>query len=715
MAESLFSPSWYRVASLTPRLRGHARIYRHEYRGEVWYVLQDHAKGRYYRFNPATYQIVGLMNGERTVQQVWEKAAERLGDEGLTQQEVVQLLAQLHSADVLLCNVPPDTAELLERSKKVERAKWVQRIRSPLALRLPLLDPDKFLTRTVGLVRPLLSVFGAIVWLAVVGTGVVLAGLNWPELTRNIVDRVLSIENGLVMLAVYPFVKILHELGHGYAVKAWGGECHEMGIIFLVFVPVPYVDASAASEFRAKYRRVVVGSAGILVELFLASLALLVWIAAEPGVLRSFAYNVMLIGSVSTVLFNGNPLLRYDGYYILSDLLEIPNLAQRGQAYLRYLVQRYPFGNRDATRPHVGPGERFWFVSYTVSAFFYRLLIYTGIILFIAGKFFKIGLLIAAWVAFSWVVVPIVKGVKFLVSSPSLREKRLRAFALTGVAVLAAVLLLFAMPVPYRTRAEGVVWVPQGSQVRAGTNGFIDRVVATPNEPVEPGQLLLKCRDPLLLANVEVLRARTGELESRYNAALAIDRVQAKIVQQELRDVRAELDRAEERMTELEIRSPNAGVLVLANALDLPDRYVRQGDLIAFVVDVDRPTVRAVVPQSKVDLVRRRTLRVEVRLAEHLDQILPATIKREVPEAEEHLPSATLGSVGGGEFAIDPTEQSGTKTFERIFQFDIELDDPVDDMFIGGRAYVRFDHGYEPIALQWYRSLRQLFLKRFNL
>ena len=106
-------------------------------------------------------------------------------------------------------------------------------------------------------------------------------------------------------------MKALHELGHSYAVKRWGGEVHEIGIMFLVFMPVPYVDASESAGFQSKWQRAFVGAAGILVEIFLASLALFIWLNAEEGLVRAFAFNVMLIGGVSTLFFNGNPLLRF--------------------------------------------------------------------------------------------------------------------------------------------------------------------------------------------------------------------------------------------------------------------------------------------------------------------------------------------------------------------------------------------------------------------
>src|SRR5262249_45942838 len=156
----------------------------------------------------------------------------------------------------------------------------------------------------------------------------------------------------------FPVIKFLHELGHGYATKAGGGEVHEMGVLLLVFMPVPYVDASAATGFRGKWRRGLVGAAGLLTGTFIASGFLVVWVLSEPGLLRAIAFNVMLIAGVSTLVFNGNPLLRFDGYYIFSDWIEVPNLAVRGNQYWRYLTERYVFRMSHVEPPPSTAGER---------------------------------------------------------------------------------------------------------------------------------------------------------------------------------------------------------------------------------------------------------------------------------------------------------------------------------------------------------------------
>ncbi|MBI3447901.1 MAG: PqqD family peptide modification chaperone [Acidobacteria bacterium] len=714
MTETLFSPSWYRVATLKPRLRAHARIDRHEYRGEVWFVLLDAAKGAHYRFTPQAHHVIAMMDGERTIQRIWENAVERFGDDAPTQSEIIQLLSQLHSADLLISEVAPDTEELLRRARKIRRDRWWMNLRTPLAIRIPLVDPERFLKATLPLARPALSALGGLVWLAVVASAVAVAATHWPELTRNVIDRVLSIDNLLILWVAYPLVKILHELGHGYTVKHWGGECHEMGILLLVLVPVPYVDASASSQFRERHRRALVAASGIFVEVFLAAIGLLAWATIEPGILRSVAYNVALIGSVSTILFNANPLLRYDGYYVLSDLVDVPNLAQRGRNYVIYLVQKHGLRIKDVPLPYAAPGERFWFVFYTVASFLYRAVIYSAIIFVIATKFFTIGLVLAAWALAGMILLPIWKGAKFLLTDPALREGRGRAVALTCVLLALVALAFFVMPFPCWTRAEGVVSVPDEALLRARTSGFVTRVAGRPGDRVARGDLLVETSDPFLVANARVLRAQLEEMQSRYDAARTQDNVDAKVLAEELRDTAANLARAEERADELKLLAPTSGSLILPDAEDLPDLYLKQGDLVGYVLDVERPTIRVVVPQSQVDLVRNRTIAVQVRLAQRVDRTLAATVRREIPGAIERLPSTVLGRAGGGEIAIDPSDEGGRKTFEKTFQFELQLTDAPEAIFVGGRAYVRFDHGYVPAAFQIWRMVRQLVLRRLN-
>ncbi len=714
MTTSLYSPSWYRVAALKPRLRSHVEIHRHHYRGELWYVLEDHATGKIQRFTPAAYLLIGLMDGERTVDEIWREVRFRLGDDAPTQEEIIRLLSQLHAVDVIQGNVPPDTEELLKRFEKRQTSKWKQNIRNPLAMRFSLLDPERFLNRFRLLGRIVFSWLGAILWLVVVGTGIFLAGVHWPELTEDITDRVLAPKNIVLLWLTFPFLKVFHEFGHAFAIKKLGGEVHEMGVMLLVLTPIPYVDASSASAFRNKWERMMVGASGMAVELFIAAIALFVWINVEPGTTRSMLYNMIFIAGISSLLFNGNPLLRYDAYYMLSDLLEIPNLGPRGLQYLGYLAQRHLFGLRDVEPPLSTSGERGWFAIYSVASFAYRIFIYASIILFIASKFFVAGVALAGWAVVSMIILPAGKGMRFLFSSPRLGRKRARAVFVSGIALACIVGIVSFVPVPLSTRSEGVIWIPEKSFVRPGTEGFVERLIATPGSRVSCGDPLIECSDPLLPARIRVLESRLAELQATYDTQVLSDRVQAQITGEEMKQVTAELKDVRKRADDLTIRGFADGIFLSPMSQDLPGRFVRRGELLGYVLDRSTLRARVIVSQSDIDFVRQRTSGVKIRFTEKIAETLPAVIKREVPAATDELPSKTLSQQGGGEIAIDPRDTLGVKAYQKVFLFDIELPEYEGLYNVGGRVYVRFDHGREPLIWRWYRSVRGLFLKRFN-
>lgn len=710
---SLYSTYWYRVADIKPRLRSHVRLYRYIYRGRAWYVLQDPSSSRQHRFNKTAYSIIGMMDGSRTVQQIWNAAISALGDDAPTQDEVIRLLGQLHSADVLQSDIPPDTLEMFQRQDK-QRGKWKQRLMNPFALRFPLVDPDRFLVKWMPVVKPFFGRAGVLLWLLVVGSAFVLAALNWPELTRNMADRVLTPKNLLLLWLVYPFVKLLHELGHAFATRIWGGEVHEMGIMLLALTPIPYVEASASAAFSEKRRRMAVAAAGMAMELFVAALALFLWLNVESGRVSAIAYNVMLIGGVSTLLFNGNPLLRFDGYYVLADWIEIPNFAGRSTRYLGYLLQRYLFGIEETASPVTAPGERTWFVGYGIASFFYRIFVLAALALFISSKFFFVGILIALWAICTQIILPVVRNSYSFYNSIGGRRKRTRLITASLMVGVTAAILLFAVPAPLRTSAQGVVSLPEYSRVRAGTNCVITEILVQDGAMVQSGDPLLRCEDPFLEAEVRVLEANLAESRARYKAEPLQSRVRRAILKEEMASVNADLARARERKHELTVRSPNQGLFVLPEARNLPGRFVEQGALLGYIMGASESTVVVVVNQSDIALVRERTRSVELRLAGHLDTPFTAVIDREIPAASDLLPSPVLGTTGGGSIPVDPADPQGLQTLIKTFQFEIKL--PIDqkDVRIGERAYALFDHGYEPLALQWYRCLRQLFLRRFQ-
>ena len=714
MSESFFSSSWYRVAEIKPRLRSHVKIHRHHYRGQLWYVLQDQSSGRFHRFTPASHIVISLMNGQRSMQEIWDMACIALDEDAMTQDQLIQLLSQLHRSDVLQGDVLPDTAEMSQRGKSQRWRKLILSLLNPLAVRIPILDPERFLNASYPFIRPFIGWFGAIIYLVLISSGIILATMHWQELTENITDRVLTTENLLYLFLSYPLVKAIHELGHGYVVKHWGGEVHELGVMFLVFIPVPYVDASAAAAFRQKWRRALVGAAGILVELLLATLALFVWLNVEPGPFRAFVFNIMLIGGISTLLFNGNPLLRFDGYYVFSDLIEIPNLGQRANRYIAYLIQRYLFRISKASSPATAKGESTWFVLYGIAAFVYRMFIMAAIILFVASKFFIVGILIAIWSCVMMLGLPLAKQLRYLFFNQALHRRRTHAFAVVASVLAVISIILLVLPMPYRTTAEGVVWMPGNNVVHARTEGAVVDILAKPNSFVQTGDPLIKLQEPFLAAQVRVLQAEVNELEMRYNSLTVEDRVEAKIALQQMQHARARLALSQQRSSDLIVTSPANGIFILPRPTDLAGSFVHKGETLAYVSQFTDSIIKVVVSKDLIDIVRNKTVKVEIRMAEDVSKVIPATIQRIEPAATRVLPSLALSTLGGGKIFMDPREAEVPKALEKMFVLNLHVDSVKDMDKVGGRVYVRFDHGQEALAGRIYRSLRQLFLRQLN-
>ena len=714
MAGSFLSASWYRVAELRPQLRSHAQVQRQRFRGRPWYVLRDSASGKLHRFTPGAYHVLQLMDGERSIDAIWKQVAVATGVDAPTQDEIIELLSKLHAGDLLQTDLAPDVAELAERGAKQKRQKLLQSFINPLSIRIPLWDPDAFLNRSWPSLAWMFGPVGLVLWLLAMLPALVLAGMYWDELAGDLSARVLGDQNLLLLFLVYPAIKLVHELGHGYAVKSGDGEVHEMGVMLLVLAPIPYVDASASGAFRSKWQRAFVGAAGMLVELFIAALALIVWALVEPGLVRSIAYNVIFVAGMSTLIFNGNPLLRYDAYYILADLIEIPNLAQRSNQAWQWLAKRHLFGAKELDRPQASAGEWRWFMFYGPAAFVYRTVVMIAISLFIAGEFFFVGALLAIWGATTMFVLPIAKGLKYVLWNVEIQRQRLRALLVTFGGLALFMLLVLIVPMPLRSHAEGIVWVPQDAEVRAGGDGFVQRLMVAPNTIVAAGDLLLVMRDPELEADAVQRGERIRRLEVQYASQMFDQRLQAAVVAQDLARERVGLARTEERLGELLLSAKTAGRLRLARAEDLPERYVKNGELLGYILSVPPRVVRAVVSQDDIALVRDHLAGVEVKIADRLDESYSARVLREVPGGQDQLPARALSLEGGGTHGTDPRDPQGLRSLERLFQLDLELPDSVGELQLGTRVHVRFRHQSEPLASQWGRRLRQLFLSRFN-
>ncbi len=342
------------------------------------------------------------------------------------------------------------------------------------------------------------------------------------------------------------------------------------------------------------------------------------------------------------------------------------------------------------------------------------MLIFAWIIFWLGAKWLVIALGLSIWAAVTLLLKPLGKALRFIATAPELDGRRGRAGLASAATAAALVALTCIVPLPLTTMAEGIVWLPDQARVRAGADGFVTELLAADGEQVKQGQPLALLHDPNLLTERERLQARLDGLDAALHTALAAAPVRAQSVSEEIAAAHAELAQVEDRLTQMQIRSGVDGVFVVSRPQDLIGRFAAKGTVLAHVLSPEHISVRVVVTQQVADLVRQRLRGAQVRLADDPLQAFPARLLRDVPAAGDTLPSPALADRNGGPIPTDPADAQALRTLEPVFQFDLALPTKTLER-VGGRARVRIDHGAEPLAWQWYRGLRQLFLKHLDL
>ncbi|PVE42228.1 hypothetical protein [Limnohabitans planktonicus] len=706
MSATLNSPTWYRVAYTRPKLGHNVSVQRQVFRGRVWHVLQDRSSGRFHRYPPALHAVLARMDGERTVQQIWLAVLEQLGADAPSQSDVIRFLADLHRTDALVTDARPNHALQAHRRRASWRQRLKQRLANPVALRLPLVDPDAFLSGLARTCSPLLGWVGALLWLAVVGWGLALTVTHWSRLVHNGLDQAFELDNLLLTFLVFPLVKVLHEIAHGVITRHYGGEVHEAGVMLLLFVPVPYIECSAASAFPERHRRMLVGAAGILADLFIGALALMVWLQMEPGMARSLCFNVVLVTWASTLLFNGNPLLRYDGYYVLADALEMPNLGQTANRYHAYLAQRYLLGMPERENPARDRREAWILGLYGVAAFAYRLVLALAIALTLATYLFQLGVLLALWVLVSMLGLPAWRVLKFLLDSSLLATRGVRVLGVSALSVSALAILVAGIPLSSRTEHDGVVTAFDASVVRAQADGVVAELAARPDEAVAASQLLVQLDNPEARARLAVAQGQVLEMQARLAQAQVQGRAQARLLEERLAQALGEMAYFEQEVAQQQVLSPSDGIFVPDRTADLQGSFIARGQALGYVLNPKDLGVRVIVSQQDARRLLEAGAQAEtrsvVRSVERPGERLLARVVRAVPAATDELPDAALSVRGGGTVGVDPTRTDTMRSVEKLFVVYLGFQSGQTDLPRPGmRVKVWLQHAAQPLGVEW--------------
>ena len=733
-----FSESWYRVKDLRPKLRAGAQISRQYYRGDRWYVVRDPAGNQFHRLSDAAYRFVGLLDGTRTVGECWEMVGGTLEDDAPTQPEVIQILSQLYAANLVETDIPPDATVLLRRHKVQQKRMMQGRLMNVLFPRIPLWDPDRFLVRWMPVVGPMLTKWGALAWLLVVGAAIAVVAPRYDVLQADFMRALQEAQrpqNWLLFLLVFWVIKFIHECGHAFLCRRFGGEVHEMGIMFLVFVPTPYVDASTAWAFPSRWARMAVGAGGMIFELFVAAIAAFIWVNTSPGVdvwgipFHEITSYIIFIASITTIIFNANPLLRYDGYYMLSDFLEIPNLQMKSRDYLFGLVKRHVWRLK-MQQPLPPPGQRVQLLVYGIASSIYRIFVGVMIILMVTYTIPVLGILMAIGGLLTWLVVPWVKLFKYHTIEPELHRKRGRAWLTVGIVGAAAVILLGLINFPVRVYAEGVADPQQRDVVRASTPGFVKEIVAKPGQRLKAGDVILVAEDRELEAQILKKEAEIRATQAAIRNAGAKDQAQRQIFQERERALGQQLAEFQRQRDELTLRARIDGYLIAPKIHEMQGKFLQKGEDVGIVATLDRLEIHAVIDQRDAELAHAKGNLAdpapEVRLVGWPNRVLYADNPYVTSAALAELWNPAMSLVGGGTIQPDPRDPTGKRPQVPQFELRCTLVNPMvsevdKDEFgdianpfyqPGQRAYVRLELGRRPLAWQGLRMFYQLIQAR---
>lgn len=717
MATTIFSDSWFRVSSLRVALLPSVQVREQTFRGQTWSVLQDTYTQRYFRASRQASRFIQSLDTQKTVEQVWEEFVNQHPEDAPSQEEVIQILSQLHMSNLLYSLQQADNEAIAKRYKAQKNKELMAKLASFLYIRVPLWNPDAWLDRIAPFARLCTSWGTFALWLPVVIIGL-LTAFDQRAALLDQSQGVLAVANLPWLYVCMGLLKLFHEAGHAFVCKRFGGEVRTFGVMFLLLTPLPYVDATSSWGFTNRWHRIYVSFAGMAVEFFFAAAGALVWAHTGPGLVNSLAFNVMLIGSVSSLLFNGNPLLRFDAYFMLSDYAEIPNLYQKAQQQWLYFGNRYILGTVSAQTKATDEREWYWLTVYGLLSFVYLMMVTLGISMFLLDQWLPLGLLVLGMTLYSKLLQPLFKLGKHITGNATQPNRR-QALGATAAIAAVLVLLLCVVPFPDSVKTHGILEASNAGKLYMQTQGKLKTLLVRHGEAVQKGQLIAVMDNPDLLAEISMIDAAKVEADAQYRQALHKSHSELDALVQKLASLDVRSRELAQQLSQLEVRANQNGEWVAPELHEFSGAWLQRGYALGEVVDRSRFRFVAVIAQEQADFLFKQTFRnAELRLSGQADIKLPLPQVFINPYHSQRLPSVALGWMGGGDIAVNTSEPGGDRAKESFFILRAEV--PAAELshsraLHGLSGTLRLQLPAQPLAAQGWRTMKQLVQKRYAL
>ncbi|MEM7455660.1 MAG: biotin/lipoyl-binding protein [Planctomycetota bacterium] len=634
-------------------LRNDLTFHLQEYGNEPCYLIEDELNSRFFRIGVAEYCFVSMLDGSTTVGDAVARTANELGAKAISEQDAITLCKWLIESNLATTSASSSSDRLYESFAESKKRKTLASA-NPVTPKFKLLNPDRMLGAINRAFGWLLSVPVFFVWMVVVACAVYHVWSQWDHAT-GASSQVFAAGNWMWLTISWLALKLIHETAHGVACKRFGGDVRSAGVVLIVLIPLPFVDVTSSWRFNSKWQRIFVAAAGMYAEVFIASIAALVWAWADPGVLKTQAFNIVLAGSVTTLFFNANPLMRFDGYYMLTDWLELPNLATRGQQYLKWAGKKYYLG-MEARSPVNPEGSTKTIVAYAILAFIWRIVICAGLIILAESILFGLGAVLAIAALALWVLWPVIKLFKFVFigNETSQRPSAIRFCLLTSLLVSGGWSFATFAPWHARISAPAIVDYSELVVLRTPVGGFVREIHVKPDQHVEEGDLIARLENVELESEIQRVRIEieTAQLKARINKQE--DNIpQWQIELNSLEALQKRLTELSGHWSQLELRSTISGQVIAEDLENLKDLYVAPGQMICSIGKEGSKEVHALV--SQMDFERfssREGEEVDVHLTGQGIGHFEATLLRVNPGAKLQLPHPAFSSTNGGPLPV---------------------------------------------------------------
>ncbi len=722
-------------------MRPDLTVKQHRYQGEVYWVIKEPVGLHYFRFQEEEFAILQMLDGTTSLDQIKTQFEDQFPPQKITVEELGQFVGMLHRSGLVVANVPGQGVQLKKRRDERKRQEMLSMLTNILSVRFKGIDPERLLNWLYPFVRWMYTPTAVTCCMLFALSALTLVMVQFDQFHNKLPTfrQFFTGENWIWLAISLALTKVIHEFGHGLTCKHFGGECHEMGVMFLVMTPCLYCNVSDSWMLPNKWHRAWIGAAGMYIELVIASCCTYLWWFSNPGLLNQICLSTMFVCSVSTLVFNANPLLRYDGYYILSDLAEIPNLRQKATSILQRKLGAWCLGLDEPDDPFLPQRNQLLFALYSVAAVIYRWVVLLSVLWFLYRvlepyKLKVLSQLLAYGCVAGVIGQPLWKLGKFFYVPGRLEQVDRNRLRLT--VIIATVVIAFALivPLPFRVICSLEVKAADAEPVYVDVPGRLEEINVKPGQHVHKGDVLGRLSSidlQLSIADLEAKREQyTSKLEglrrSRHepqsNAGLEIPQVQESLaaVEEQLREKQEDLQR-------LQLVAPEDGCVLpppetpsrsdapgqLSNWSGTPlDRknlgaFLNDSVLYCQIGDPQKLEAVLVIEQDDIEFIRdNQTVAIK------LDEIPSWTYSSHIEEIAKNDMKVTprqLSQKGGGDVVSKSDASGSDRPMNTSYQARALLEDKEGLLRVGLRGQAKIHARWQTLASRMWRYLSRTF------